>query len=236
MAVPAHVDSSVAEALRSRIGERLRGLRLEQGLRLSDVAALAGLSEPHLSRLEHGDRWPSLQVLLSLASVFGVDAATLLGSSVESAHFATHQASASWSGGEARGSGVMTGGAVAARFDRATRLTPAACVARAEDAVSGTPEELLGMALSGSFSMALARQIEASGFEVRSVRTVADVLISSSSHGYAIHEITLICVADAPDAPEATLRELAQLAKRLCVVGRALLGVHIAVDVSKPAS
>jgi lipoyl-dependent peroxiredoxin len=213
----------------ARVGERIRGLRLERGLRLADVAALSGVSEPHLSRLEHGQRWPSVPVLLHLANIFDVDPALLLAGFDAPAFTVSHHSATTWRGREATGSGVMSGVSARIRYDRASRLS------LDEDknetaGGNGSPEALLGMAFAGSFSMALARHLEAAGFEPRMIHTAAEVHLQASARGHAISEIWLRCEAEVPDIPERTFGEVAQLTKRVCVVGRALLGVHVTLD------
>lgn len=56
----------------TKLGVRLRHLRSQQGWTLEDLADRAGVSEAYLSRLEGGERQPSLAVLFSLAQAFGV--------------------------------------------------------------------------------------------------------------------------------------------------------------------
>lgn len=54
------------------VGPRLRALRTERGLTLTDVAASTGVSLSTLSRLESGQRKPTLELLLPLARAFQV--------------------------------------------------------------------------------------------------------------------------------------------------------------------
>ncbi len=213
--------------LRARLGERMRGLRLERGLRLADLAALSGLSEPYLTRLEHGQRWPSVQVLLQLSTIYGVDLSTLLWGPAAPPFMATHRAEAFWEGREESGSGMMAAGAVRVSYDRASRL------ALEVDAppAGGSPEAQLGMAIAGSFSMALARQLESAGFEPSRVETEAEVQLAASVSGHSITEIRLACTVDAPGIEERALQEMAQITKRMCVVGRALLAVPLGLQV-----
>ena len=56
----------------TKLGTRLRHLRSQRGWTLEDLANRAGVSEAYLSRLEGGDRQPSLAVLFSLAQAFGI--------------------------------------------------------------------------------------------------------------------------------------------------------------------
>ncbi|MGW7051497.1 helix-turn-helix domain-containing protein [Streptomyces sp. NPDC054887] len=61
------------------VAPRLRDLRRHSGLTLEAAARRAGLSPAHLSRLETGQRQPSLPMLLALARVYGTTVSALLG-------------------------------------------------------------------------------------------------------------------------------------------------------------
>ncbi|MET7622771.1 helix-turn-helix domain-containing protein [Streptomyces sp. NPDC005408] len=63
------------------VAPRLRDLRRRRGLTLEAAAQRAGLSPAHLSRLETGNRQPSLPMLLALARIYGTTVAELLGES-----------------------------------------------------------------------------------------------------------------------------------------------------------
>ena len=54
------------------IGQRLRGLRKERESTLAEVAVATGVSVSTLSRLESGQRKPTLELLLPLARAYGV--------------------------------------------------------------------------------------------------------------------------------------------------------------------
>ncbi|MFF9163782.1 helix-turn-helix domain-containing protein [Streptomyces longwoodensis] len=64
------------------VAPQLRNLRRRAGLTLEAAARSAGLSPAHLSRLETGQRQPSLPMLLALARIYGTTVAELLGESV----------------------------------------------------------------------------------------------------------------------------------------------------------
>ncbi len=55
-----------------QIGPRIRELRHERGLTLTELASEAGISASHLSRLERNQAVPSFTVAASIASVVGV--------------------------------------------------------------------------------------------------------------------------------------------------------------------
>lgn len=54
------------------VGPRLQALRTRRGLSLAQVAANTGISKSTLSRLETGQRRPSLELLLPLAQTYRV--------------------------------------------------------------------------------------------------------------------------------------------------------------------
>ncbi|MGW4751080.1 helix-turn-helix domain-containing protein [Streptomyces chartreusis] len=70
-----------AEAL-PVVAPQLRALRRRAALTLEAAARSAGLSPAHLSRLETGQRQPSLPMLLALARIYGTTVSELLGESV----------------------------------------------------------------------------------------------------------------------------------------------------------
>ncbi|MFE1882397.1 helix-turn-helix domain-containing protein [Streptomyces diastatochromogenes] len=64
------------------VAPQLRALRRRTGLTLEAAARSAGLSPAHLSRLETGQRQPSLPMLLALARIYGTTVSQLLGETV----------------------------------------------------------------------------------------------------------------------------------------------------------
>lgn len=61
----------------TRLGARLQALRAERGWILDDLAARTGLSAPYLSRVEAGERQPSLAALLGIGRAYGMGLAAL---------------------------------------------------------------------------------------------------------------------------------------------------------------
>lgn len=55
-----------------KVGVRLRRLRKERGWRLGDLAERTGLSTSYLSRIEGGEREPSIAALFAVARAYGV--------------------------------------------------------------------------------------------------------------------------------------------------------------------
>lgn len=79
---PARLDRSESPAIAETldlVGPRLRRVREQRGLTLTVAATQAGLSKSTLSRLENGQRRPSLELLLPLAQVYRVPLDELVG-------------------------------------------------------------------------------------------------------------------------------------------------------------
>ncbi|HEY1970912.1 MAG TPA: helix-turn-helix domain-containing protein [Pseudonocardia sp.] len=72
------------------IAANLRIARENRGLTLEQLAAASDLSKAHLSRLEAGERSPSIAALLKLAAVLGVRVSGLLGEDPGGAPISLH--------------------------------------------------------------------------------------------------------------------------------------------------
>ena len=71
-------DARIAAAL-DEVGPRLKRLRGTRNVSLADLAEKTGISKSTLSRLETGQRRPSLELLLPLAQAYGVPLDELVG-------------------------------------------------------------------------------------------------------------------------------------------------------------
>jgi transcriptional regulator with XRE-family HTH domain len=71
-------ETAIAAAL-DQVGPRLKQLRVQRGATITSVAAATGISKSTLSRLETGQRRPSLELLLPLAQVYRVPLDDLVG-------------------------------------------------------------------------------------------------------------------------------------------------------------
>ena len=69
---------TIADAL-GLVGPRLKRFRAERGITLTDLAERTGISKSTLSRLENGQRRPSLELLLPLADAYRVPLDDLVG-------------------------------------------------------------------------------------------------------------------------------------------------------------
>lgn len=75
---PPKQQPAIAAAL-DQVGPRLRRVREQRGLTLTEAAQQTGISKSTLSRLEHGQRRPSLELLLPLAQAYRVPIDDLVG-------------------------------------------------------------------------------------------------------------------------------------------------------------
>jgi osmotically inducible protein OsmC len=99
---------------------------------------------------------------------------------------------------------------------------------RFEDEPGTNPEELIGAAHAGCFSMALAGQMAAAGVTPTSIRTTATVSLEKQESGFAITGVHLDVRAEG-DGEEEAFQTAARNAKEGCPVSRAL-AVPITMD------
>ena len=76
--MPLMEPTPIAAAL-DQVGPRLRRIREQRGVTLTDLAETTGISKSTLSRLENGQRRPSLELLLPLAQAHRVPLDDLVG-------------------------------------------------------------------------------------------------------------------------------------------------------------
>jgi osmotically inducible protein OsmC len=98
---------------------------------------------------------------------------------------------------------------------------------RFESGQGTNPEELIGAAHAGCFSMALAAALTKAGHPPTRVHTVARVHLDKVDQGFAITTIDLETDAEVPGVDEAAFQREAQDAKQNCPVSKALQGVTI---------
>lgn len=136
---------------------------------------------------------------------------------------AVRKADAEWNGTLREGSGTMRlgSGAFEGSYSFGSRF---------EDGQGTNPEELIGAAHAGCFSMALAVSLQRGGHTPEQVRTGADVHIEKVGEGFGITRIHLTTVGRVPGLDETTFQEFAEKARANCVVSKALAGVDITLD------
>jgi osmotically inducible protein OsmC len=98
---------------------------------------------------------------------------------------------------------------------------------RFEKAPGTNPEELIGAAHAGCFSMAFSMILELAGFTADSIHTTARVTIDKAGDGFKITTIELETECKVPGIDEKTFKEKADAAKKGCPVSMALTGVDI---------
>jgi osmotically inducible protein OsmC len=129
-------------------------------------------------------------------------------------------AEAEWKGNLSRGSGQMKLGSGA--FEGSYSF-----VSRFEEGPGSNPEELIGAAHAGCFSMALSHILSEAGHIPDVVHTTAKVHIDKVEDGFKITSIELETQAKVPGIDEETFQEKAEAAKEGCPVSQALAGTEI---------
>jgi lipoyl-dependent peroxiredoxin len=135
----------------------------------------------------------------------------------------TRSAQAEWKGNLARGSGTMSVGSGA--FE-----APYSFASRFETGEGTNPEELIGAAHAGCFSMALALMLSQDGHQPESVRTEAKVTIEDVDGKPTIARSELSTVGKIEGLSEEEFQRYAEGAKGGCAVSRALGGVEISLE------
>ena len=133
---------------------------------------------------------------------------------------AVRKASAVWNGGLTDGKGEVTLGSGAWQGEYSFKT-------RFEDQPGTNPEELIGAAHAGCFSMALSATLGKNGFAAERVATEARVHLVKLEAGFSISKIELHCEAKVPGLDKAKFQELAAAAKVGCPVSRALSALEI---------
>ena len=132
-------------------------------------------------------------------------------------------AQAEWRGNLRDGRGTMSfgSGAYQGEYTYASRF---------EQGRGTNPEELIGAAHAGCFSMALAGDLARAGHVPERIRTTSHVHLEVGAAGANITRVVLDCEAEVADLDETTFKELAEMAGRTCPVSKALTGVEVVVN------
>jgi osmotically inducible protein OsmC len=101
---------------------------------------------------------------------------------------------------------------------------------RFEEAGGTNPEELIGAAHAGCFSMALTAGLGRAGFAAKRVATSAKVHLEKVGEGFKITRIELDNESEVPGIDDAAFQEQARKAKEGCPVSQALGGVDITLN------
>jgi osmotically inducible protein OsmC len=134
------------------------------------------------------------------------------------------KADAEWKGTLAQGTGRLTVGSGALDV-------PYSFKSRFEEGQAATnPEELIGAAHAGCFTMALTALLSTAGFPPTSIHTGARVTFEKTGDTFSITRITLDTSAQVPGIDEAAFQGYAADAKRNCPVSKALAGTEITLN------
>ena len=136
---------------------------------------------------------------------------------------AVRTSNAEWVGALQNGSGKMAlgSGAFEGQFSYKSRF---------EDGPGTNPEELLGAAHAGCFSMAFANTLATAGHDPQRVETTARVHLVPAEEGPSITQIELETEAEVPGISEEEFQQHAETAKKNCPVSKALAPVDISLD------
>jgi osmotically inducible protein OsmC len=130
---------------------------------------------------------------------------------------AISKATAQWEGTLKAGKGTMKPAhASDVPFSAGTRF---------EGQAGSNPEEMIGAALAGCFSMALSLGLEQAGATPKSIRTSANVSIERGEGGFSITQIELTTEVEASGIDQNKFQEVANATKKGCPVSKALAAV-----------
>ena len=135
------------------------------------------------------------------------------------------------------GSAIWSGGLRDGRGELSTKsgvlsATPYGFAARFEGKTGTNPEELIGAAHAGCFTMALSMILGEAGFTAERMETTATVTLDQVPDGFAITKVHLVLKGTVPGVDAAQFKELADKAKAGCPVSKVLKGADITLDAS----
>lgn len=131
---------------------------------------------------------------------------------------------AEWKGDLKNGSGTL-------KVESKTFEADYNFVSRFETGKKTNPEELIGAAHAGCFSMALSNELASAGHKPKSVETKAEVTLDLSGDGPEITKIKLISKANVPGIDKDQFMDIANGAKEGCPVSKVLAGATISLDI-----
>lgn len=138
------------------------------------------------------------------------------------------KASAVWNGGFKEGSGTIS------TETGALKQAPYGVKSRFENGPGTNPEELIGAAHAGCFSMALSLMLGQAGLTPEKIETEATVTLDKVGDGFEISASHLTVRARIPGADRAKFEEIANQAKVGCPVSK-LLKAKITMDATLEA-
>ena len=131
---------------------------------------------------------------------------------------------------DARWSGDLKAGAGSLKLGSGAFEGPYSFSSRFEGTKHANPEELVGAAHAGCFTMALAHALAQAGHVATSLHTIATVTLEKGEKGFAISGIALKTEAQVPGISAAEFQSHAEATKTGCIVSRALASVPITLE------
>ena len=130
---------------------------------------------------------------------------------------------AKWQGGLKDGKGALS------TKSGALNEYPYGFASRFEGKPGSNPEELIGAAHAGCFTMALSLILEQAGFKADEMNTKAEITLEKQGDGFAITKSHLILRAKIPGIDAAKFKELTGMAEKGCPVSK-VLKAEISLD------
>ena len=131
---------------------------------------------------------------------------------------------------EARWTGDLKSGSGRVKLGSGAFEGPYSFISRFESGGGTNPEELLGAAHAGCFSMALSLALSMSGHPATSVDTTATVHLEKVGAGFAITGIDLLTRGVVPGIDAETFKRHAEETKSNCIISKALSAVPMRLD------
>ncbi len=209
------------EPVTDRFAAKLRALRAQREWSLSRLAAATDLSKAYVSRLELGERQPSLPALVALARAYGLSVGDLVDEEPASSNI-TRTGSFDWNADTATPYGRLVGGsgALDADFSFDGRML----------AEGSSPEELVACAQAACAAMSLNTLLTTAGYEPRAIGTQVSVTMEVfDSSAATLQSIDIELRADVPGMSATEFGQLAQRVARNSTIAKALaVDIHIA--------
>ena len=133
------------------------------------------------------------------------------------------KAFAAWQGGLKDGKGTLT------TESKVLSTTPYSFATRFESSPGTNPEELLGAAHAGCFTMALSHNLGVAGIRPERIDTGATVTLEKQGDGFMIARVHLDVTVKAAGADRAKFNEAAEKAKVNCPLSK-VLRAEISMD------
>jgi osmotically inducible protein OsmC len=143
----------------------------------------------------------------------------------ESTSSMNRKASAAWRGDLKTGRGTIS------TDSKVLRDTPYSFATRFENGPGTNPEELIGAAHAGCYSMALSAELQKAGFTPESVETTATVALENHPQtSWTVTKIHLDTTAKVPGISADKFAQVANGAKTGCPISRLLKAAEITLN------